>query len=232
MTVRRRPRILVTGSQERPDILAMFRDTHEAAELVFLEYFFHWGTPSNRERFAPYGELRFWHEFAHADALLDRLRPDKLVFFFITSLNQVALNALAHARGVPSLHLEHGFRMRYSDIVSAGWSPPKHLTRRLTRAKLTRELPYAARSHAFFFRSMLRAPPPVRRRLAAFAKDTYFGNPSEVIFRKHSEIPPPDRSLAASPRAPEAFRGGPGGAAPSSSSPASARAATTSGPTS
>src|SRR5688500_2913809 len=59
-----KPAILVTGSIDRPDILAMFGDAASGASLTFLEYYFNYGVRAHPEYFQRYGPLRFWHEFA------------------------------------------------------------------------------------------------------------------------------------------------------------------------
>src|SRR5579863_6819704 len=110
-----RPRILVVGAINRPDIIAMFRDVREACELHFLEYYYNWGIRANPAHYADYGRVHFWHEYGHAGKLLDDIKPARIVSFYLSSLNQVALRAVARDRGIPVFHLEHGFLPRWGE---------------------------------------------------------------------------------------------------------------------
>jgi hypothetical protein len=194
----RKPAILVTGTIDRPDILSMFRDVGDSAALTFVEYYFNWGIKCHPEHFEGYGPLRFWDEFRHANDLLDQLRPDRIVFFYISSLNQVALKVAAQQRGIPTLHLEHGFRQRYADsvdhaLVSVG------VRRRLNLAKLRREFPHIVRNHAFFMRSVPQLRPPVRQELFRYGLRSYARGLSLGARSEFGRLRQPDRYIAFSP---------------------------------
>jgi hypothetical protein len=194
----RKPAILVTGTIDRPDILSMFRDVAGRTALTFVEYYFNWGIESHPEYFEAYGPLRFWHEFRHANDLLDQLRPDRIVFFYISSLNQVALKVAAQQRGIPTLHLEHGFRQRYADsldhLLLTDWAEP-----RLNLSKVRRELPHIVRNHAFFLRSLPRLRPPARSELFRYGLETYARGLSLGRRLKFGRLRQPDRYIAFSP---------------------------------
>jgi hypothetical protein len=176
----------------------MFRDVAPSADLTFVEYYFNYGLEAHPEYFAPYGALRFWHEFKDANALLDAVRPDRVVFLYISSLNQVALKVAAQARGIPTLHLEHGFRLRFSE--------PLHRTllarqtgARFNLVKLRRELPHIVRNHAFFLRSVARTRAPVRRELLAYGFESYARGLSVDTRLRYGRLRQPDHYIAFSP---------------------------------
>jgi hypothetical protein len=50
----------------------------------------------------------FWSDYSTPYSLLDSLKPDRIVFFEIIDLRQIALIVAAHARKIRSLYLEHG----------------------------------------------------------------------------------------------------------------------------
>jgi hypothetical protein len=50
----------------------------------------------------------YWHEFLTPEKLLNELQPDRIVFFEIIDLRQIALNIASRARGIPTFYLEHG----------------------------------------------------------------------------------------------------------------------------
>jgi hypothetical protein len=194
----RKPAILVTGTIDRPDILSMFRDVTDSVSLTFVEYYFNWGIKCRPEHFKAYGPLRFWDEFRHANDLLDQLRPDRIVFFYISSLNQVALKLAAQARGIPTLHLEHGARQSYS--VSADHYPLNDgVEKRLTLLKLRRERGHILGNHAFFLRSLVQIRPPDRRDLFRYALRSYTRGLTIETRRQFGRMRQPDRYIAFSP---------------------------------
>lgn len=196
--MQRRKRLLVVGAINRPDILAMFRDVAPHADLTFLEYYFHWGHASKPEHYAPYGRLVHWHEYRDADAVIDDVRPDEVVLFYVSSLNQVALKLAAQARGIRTRHLEHGHRLRYEDSLQ-GHVSRRELAQRFDRAKLRREHTITARNHAFFLRSVVTAARPIRRDLAAFGASVYLRGSSPDLLRRYGWLRQPDEYLAFSP---------------------------------
>jgi hypothetical protein len=176
----------------------MFRDVAADADLTFVEYFFNWGVESHPEYFTTYGALRFWHEFSSAHALLDQVRPDRVVFFYISSLNQVALKVAAQQRGIPTVHLEHGFRQRYADSLDH-FLMEQGKEQRLNLAKLRRELPHIVRNHLFFLRTIPKVRPPARRELAAYGAEAYARGVNLSFLLKHGRLRQPDRYVAFSP---------------------------------
>jgi hypothetical protein len=193
-----KPVILITGTIDRPDILAMFRDVAASAALTFVEYYFNWGIEAHPEYFKPYGTLRFWHEFNDANALLDAVRPDRIVFFYISSLNQVALKVAAQQRGIPTLHLEHGFRQRFADSLDRPLLA-QEAKRRFKLAKLRRELPHILRNQAFFLRSAARAQAPARSQLLGYGFNAYARGVSVDTRLKYGQLRKPDHYIAFSP---------------------------------
>jgi hypothetical protein len=104
-----RPRILVAATLGRADLLAMFGQLAERAELTFVEYA---GTPGvEPERYEPYGRLTTWEEHRSARSLLDAVEPDLLAMLAIGSRNQLALRCEARRRGLRVVHVEHGYRL-------------------------------------------------------------------------------------------------------------------------
>jgi hypothetical protein len=193
-----KPKIVITASIDRPDILSTFQRVAADAVLTFVDYYFNWGVPSHPEHYQPYGALRFWDEFRSANALLDELRPDKVVFFFITSLNQVALKIAAQQRGIPTFHLEHGFRQRFADSAE-GFAMELDNRRRFNVPKLRRELPHIIRNHAFFVRSLPSVRPPQRQQLFRYGLTAYTRGLSIDVLAKHGRLRQPDRYIAYSP---------------------------------
>jgi hypothetical protein len=195
------PSILIVGTIDRPDIISILSGLRQHAKLTFLEYAFNWGTPTNPKNFEGYGPVRYWSEFRSARALLDELRPDKIVFFYINSLNQVALNVAASARpGVRRYHLEHGHRQRYEEAVAASgshWTTEK--ATRFDPAKWRRECRHILGNHGFFLGTLLALDGPRRRDLARFGRRIYLDGPSPQLLMEFAHLRRPDHYVSFSP---------------------------------
>lgn len=59
----------------------------------------------------------FWREFSTPNALIDTIQPDKIVFFEIIDLRQIALLVACKARKIPTIYLEHGAAGGSSDLL-------------------------------------------------------------------------------------------------------------------
>src|SRR5690606_6600082 len=75
---------------------------------IFIE--FTSSSELNNNLFENYGKNIFWKDYYNAFDLLNKIRPNKVVFFFIESYNHVALNVACKELGIPTYHLEHGIR--------------------------------------------------------------------------------------------------------------------------
>jgi hypothetical protein len=96
--------------------------------------------------------IAYWTEFSTPAQLLKQLRPDRIIFFEIIDLRQIALIVQASRNGIPTFYLEHGAAghketaiSRWSDITFTGHKAP-YLMKRMTTA-----LPYVIRSKFFYY---------------------------------------------------------------------------------
>jgi hypothetical protein len=53
-------------------------------------------------------EIYYWTQFSTPENLLETVRPDRIVFFEIIDLRQIALNVTASRKKIPTFYLEHG----------------------------------------------------------------------------------------------------------------------------
>ena len=103
-----KPRILLVGDYNRDDFLYVAKFLHKEIDFYFIEHISqNYVTNSGCFR---YGNVLFWKDFCDAYELLDQIRPDKVVFYFIESYCHVALNVACGVKSVPTFHLEHGVR--------------------------------------------------------------------------------------------------------------------------
>ncbi len=100
--------ILLVGDYNRSDFLYIAKHFHKEIKFYFIEHL-NKNELLNKECFE-YGEVLFWKDFAGAYELLDKIKPDKILFYFIESYNHVALNVAAKMKRISTYHLEHGLR--------------------------------------------------------------------------------------------------------------------------
>lgn len=194
-TKRRVPRVLIVGTLHRRDILSMFDAVGASAKLTFLEYLDAHATEVGPGVYAPYGPVRYWFEFSHVADLLDQLRPERIFFMAHTSLNQVVLHQAARERGVPTFHLEHGFRLPFSDTRSAApfevRPDPASAFRDLLRGNRWR-----AQTHAFLFRSLPLVRLATALRIAQFAARYYRHGESQSLLLDFADLRRPTAYVA------------------------------------
>ena len=53
-------------------------------------------------------KIHYWTDFKTPDLLLQEIRPERIIFFEIIDLRQIALNVAANAAGMCTIYLEHG----------------------------------------------------------------------------------------------------------------------------
>ncbi|MBS1630821.1 MAG: CDP-glycerol glycerophosphotransferase family protein [Bacteroidetes bacterium] len=99
-----------------------------------------------------FSTVAFWKDYATPKALIKKLQPDKIVFFEIIDLRQIALISAAHAMGISTFYLEHGAAgdrnttiARWQEITFVGSKLP-YLFNRLRKA-----LPDVIASKYFYY---------------------------------------------------------------------------------
>jgi hypothetical protein len=186
-----RPRILVVATIGRADLLAMFEQVADRADLTFLEYA---STPGVAQQlYEPYGRLTTWEEHRSARSLLDAVRPDLLAMLAIGGRNQLALRCEARRRGLRTVHVEHGYRLprRIQRAFSLDRSTPANGTG-------TQATGSSLATHRFFAASLPRLPLADATRLARYALPSV-GGASHEAQAAVAGLRRPDRYLSFSP---------------------------------
>ena len=122
-------RIVLVGDYNRSDFLYVASLLHTEVEFYFIEFinehFF-----KNKECLK-FGHVIYWKNFSNAYDLINKIRPDTIIFYFIESYNHVALNVAARAIGIPTIHLEHGLRFKSESLFKES----NHWERSVNRLK-------------------------------------------------------------------------------------------------
>jgi hypothetical protein len=95
-------RILLNWYYYRPDLTRHLLDLGQGHDLFFIDRHFHDGLHVEG------AEVLYWGDYPTPYALLEAVRPDKVVFSDIESFPQLALNIAARNLGIPTIVLQHG----------------------------------------------------------------------------------------------------------------------------
>jgi hypothetical protein len=179
------PHLLIVGTMNRPDVVAMFKGVR--ARMTFLEYEDNWGVPLEPATYERYGEVTTWEQHRSADALLERLRPDRLAMISVGSREQVALRAAAGEHGLEVVHVEHGYRLP----LQTRMSPALDATRNEYRSP-------GLRRHVFFLGSLARRRWRHRNALVRYAYGTVRDH-SHRLLVSSADLRRADRYVSYSP---------------------------------
>jgi hypothetical protein len=186
-----RPRILVVATIGRADLLAMFGQVADRADLTFLEYA---STPGvEAQLYEPYGRLITWEEHRSAGSLLRTVQPDLLAMLAIGGRNQLALRCEARRRGLRTVHVEHGYRLPRKTQLA--FSLDRSTPANGTGAQATGS---SLATHRFFAGSLPRLPLADSARLARYALPSV-GGASHEAQAAVAGLRRPDRYLSFSP---------------------------------
>jgi Alpha-2,8-polysialyltransferase (POLYST) len=117
--------ILFCGiSLSRADILKTFASVAEKAQCFFLENF------TKDDISNPYvfsiGKVIFWSEYRDAFQLLERIKPDKLIFVLLDNYYHLALFTAAKKKGIPVSYVDHGIRFEEEIKNAEQFEAPLH----------------------------------------------------------------------------------------------------------
>lgn len=157
--------LLVVGDYSRRDFLDMFKSCCQDFDLYFIEH------ASAKEvmslYYKEYGQALFWKDFTHAFDLLDKIKPIKVLFFFIEAYNHVALNVACKERGITTCVLDHGVRDININVTYQATQPL--VTGRMFHSKRI-SLFERLKTRLFFVRTVRKVSPNYRAFLKLFYK--------------------------------------------------------------
>lgn len=103
-------KILLVWQYYRPDFIETFKNISHDYEFIFLAEIF----PKTSTDFVrDFASIIYWKDFPHAQAILENIKPDKVIFMGLEGLISITLNAKAKEKKIPTYYLQHGL---YSSI--------------------------------------------------------------------------------------------------------------------
>lgn len=101
-------RIILIGDYNRNDFNYVAKELKDEIDFFFLEYL-NAKKIKNKGVYA-LGTPIFWKNYSDAYEMLEEIKPDKVLFYFIETYNHVALNVACKVRNIPTFHIDHGVR--------------------------------------------------------------------------------------------------------------------------
>lgn len=178
--------LVVSGAIGRADILEIVAPLAAHYRLRFVEYPWFWERPLDRAVYSPLGTVVTWSEAVSAQRFLERERPSAVVLFYNTAYNQVALRIAARERGIPVIHLEHGFRLR-AGVSQAARLMDREARERWRVRRVAKRLE-SARNYAFLARSLADGGRRERTELASYLQHTFVRGVDSASLRSTTEI--------------------------------------------
>jgi hypothetical protein len=144
----------------------------------------------------------YWNEFRSAQDVLDKIKPDRLVFMSLSGLRPIALNMVARRRGIPTFIFQHGYFRSLENYLSLSTNRSKTVA----GTKSTAQASSASQAVLFMLRSNIAEEPIDSLRavamLLASRRSGYYR--SQLRFRFRGRMP--DRYITYSEKTSEIHR--------------------------
>jgi hypothetical protein len=177
-----RLRLLLCWGYHRSGWIEPFEQLRDRFDIRYL---FH-RRPEDEEGCQTDAPRHYWADFPRAQAVLDELQPDRIVFMALDGAWSIALNAAARRRGVPTLIVQHGH------LESEGSGERRTAAAALAQGSPVPALRFAASSFGLRdARSTFR--------LLSFMSDARRNGPRAAMPRHRFDARMPDRYIALSP---------------------------------
>lgn len=195
----KKERLLILCDHNRADFLLPYKRLKEQAELFFLEF------ASKRSitnySYKEYGEAIFWSEYKDAFALLEQVRPKKVIFLWIDSYQQVALNLACKLKGIKTYIIEHGIRDWRANIELEQYffNPAKSIPSSRFK-ELSLELVPRFKTRLFLLNTLKKLPEPKKSFLSNYIKLRRKSTFHTIKQKVHSELRLPSAYISYSPK--------------------------------
>lgn len=111
---KQKPKILLCWGYHRKGWVSSFNKLSEKFDFTYLFFI---SKPEDEMNFAVNSDVIYWSDFKNAQHILNRIKPEKIVFMGIEGSNTTALNIIAKKKGIETFYLQHGMFHRFSDYV-------------------------------------------------------------------------------------------------------------------
>ncbi|MES2555998.1 MAG: polysialyltransferase family glycosyltransferase [Bacteroidota bacterium] len=108
-----KPRILLVWGYHRKGWVDAFNQLKDAFRFELLHYL---EKPDNEENHTDF-PTHYWLDFSSAKAIIDRVKPDKVIFMSTEGIPSTALNAACKRQGIPTIVFQHGMFQPYENYL-------------------------------------------------------------------------------------------------------------------
>ena len=191
-------RVLLCWGYHRRGWIAPFEQLNREFDFHYLFYL----SKEEEERSYTDQPRHYWNEFRTAQEILDRIKPDRLVFMSLSGLRPIALNMAARRRGIPTFVFQHGYFRSLENYLSL----PTTRSKKVAETKTTRQASSASQAVRFMLRSNIAEDPIDALRAVAMLlvsrRRGYYRSQLRFRFRGRT----PDRYLTYSEKTSEIHR--------------------------
>jgi hypothetical protein len=108
-----KPRILLVWGYHRKGWVDAFNQLKDSFRFELLHYL---EKPANEENHTDF-PTHYWLDFSSAKAIINRIKPDKVIFMSTEGIPSTALNAACKRRGIPTIVFQHGMFQPYENYL-------------------------------------------------------------------------------------------------------------------
>ncbi len=108
-----KPRILLVWGYHRKGWVDVFNQLKDEFRFELLHYL---EKPANEENHTDF-PTHYWLGFSSAKAIINRIKPDKVIFMSTEGIPSTALNAACKRRGIPTIVFQHGMFQPYENYL-------------------------------------------------------------------------------------------------------------------
>lgn len=101
-------RILIIIDYNQSYLEPFVQILHEEAEVFLINFAYENEVKS--DYFLRFGKFIFWKDFRNAQDLIEKIKPNKVIFFELETLNQVALNVVCKKKKIQTVFCDHGLQ--------------------------------------------------------------------------------------------------------------------------
>lgn len=148
-------KILLVWNYDRNDWISPFVTLSDQFEFVFLSK-----KNENDDTASIDFERIYWHDYPSCTAVLNYVRPSKIVFMSLIHGQDIMLNIVAKQKGIETLHLQHGLTLDSDSYInySSFWKHTKTYKKEVFTTQRVKKLIGSYKEFLYFISFLFRHP--------------------------------------------------------------------------
>lgn len=198
--------IILVGDYNRNDFNYIAKELRGEIDFYFLEYL-NPGRIKNKDVYTM-GTPIFWKDFHDACEMIEKIKPEKVLFYFIETYNHVALNVACKVKKIPTFHIDHGLRLSLDFYEELNQITPDQRGGHKDfkdYINISKEFIDRIKNRRFFFKTLKHIPTPEAKFLKEYYKIRRENNIFETFKKVNSEYRLADSYISFSPKVFESY---------------------------